>query len=149
MVTTRRLTYPLLSAIFLAGGMDAATDPEPKVAAVEHLVPRVLGALGVQARTASVVRANGIVQVLAALSLAAGVLPRLSADVLAGSLVPSTIAGHPFWEEKDPAARAAQRVEFLKNLGILAGLVLVATQPARVRRRRTKVAGPAAPRSAS
>ena len=43
---------------------------------------------------------------------------------LIGTLVPTTYAGHRFWEETDDAARAQQRIHFLKNLGLLGGLIL-------------------------
>jgi hypothetical protein len=46
--------------------------------------------------------------------------------LLAGSLVPTTLAGHRFWEEKDPAERYRQRGNFLKNVGLLGGLILAA-----------------------
>jgi uncharacterized membrane protein YphA (DoxX/SURF4 family) len=46
--------------------------------------------------------------------------------VLAGSLVPTTLAGHAFWDEKDPAARKAQRLQFAKNSSVLGGLILAA-----------------------
>ena len=42
------------------------------------------------------------------------------------SSVPTTFAGHRFWEIQDPAQRAQQRTHFLKNTAILGGLVVVA-----------------------
>jgi uncharacterized membrane protein YphA (DoxX/SURF4 family) len=41
-------------------------------------------------------------------------------------MVPTTIAGHPFWEIEDPVKRSQQRVQFLKNTGILGGLLVLA-----------------------
>ena len=58
--------------------------------------------------------------------LATGRVPRLASTLLAGSLVPTTIAGHPFWRETDPVKKQQQRVQFLKNLGLLGGLLLAA-----------------------
>jgi uncharacterized membrane protein YphA (DoxX/SURF4 family) len=71
------------------------------------------------------VRINGAAQVVAGATLALGWFPRLSALVLAGSLVPTTVAGHRFWEEDDPKAKSQQTIHFLKNLGILGGLLMV------------------------
>jgi uncharacterized membrane protein YphA (DoxX/SURF4 family) len=71
------------------------------------------------------VRANGVVMVVAGASLGLGFLPRVSATVLAGSLVPTTVAGHAFWREDDPAARSRQQIQFLKNSAILGGLMMV------------------------
>ena len=73
---------------------------------------------------ATLVRINGGVQIVAGLALATGRMPRLSALVLAASLVPTTYAGHPFWEEKDKATRAAQRTQFFKNVSMMGGLLL-------------------------
>jgi uncharacterized membrane protein YphA (DoxX/SURF4 family) len=67
-------------------------------------------------------------------ALALGLWPRLAAGVLAGTIVPTTLAGHPYWELEDPAARRQQRIHFFKNLGLLGGALLVcAEQPPRRR----------------
>ena len=50
----------------------------------------------------------------------------LAALALIGSIVPTTYAGHRFWEETDEATRAEQRMHFFKNLGLLGGLLLAA-----------------------
>jgi putative oxidoreductase len=78
------------------------------------------------------VRANAAVQVAAGAALALAILPRLSALVLAGSLVPTTLGDHRFWEQEGPAA-AQRRTQFLKNAAILGGLIVVGTQPLRRR----------------
>ena len=71
--------------------------------------------VGIDADTEQLVKLNGAVQVAAGTTLALGILPRVSALVLAASLVPTTLAGHRFWEEEDEAARAQQTVQFLKT----------------------------------
>lgn len=81
-----------------------------------------LGALD----TETVVRVNGFVQIVAGVLLATGRFRRLACVFLMGSLVPTTYAGHRFWEETDETARAQQRMHFLKNLGLLGGLILAA-----------------------
>lgn len=70
------------------------------------------------------VRANGAAMSAAGGMLALGVAPRTAAAVLAGSLVPTTLVGHPFWKEKGQA-RAEQKIQFTKNLEVLGGLLLV------------------------
>ena len=40
--------------------------------------------------------------------------------------MPTTAAGHRFWEEKDPQRKAQQRVHFFKNASMLGGLLLAA-----------------------
>lgn len=72
------------------------------------------------------VRINGAVQVGAGVMLATGRFPRVAALALAGSLVPTTLAGHAWWKEEDPNRRADQRTQFIKNLSLLGGLLIAA-----------------------
>jgi putative oxidoreductase len=65
------------------------------------------------------VKVNAGAQVAAGTLLAIGKLPRLAALVLIGSAVPTTYAGHRFWELDDKQTRAQQRIHFLKNLGLI------------------------------
>ena len=58
--------------------------------------------------------------------LALGRFPRLSALALAATLVPTTAAGHRFWEAEEDADRAQQRIHFLKNLSMFGGLLIAA-----------------------
>ncbi|MFE7422360.1 DoxX family protein [Rhodococcus sp. NPDC057529] len=73
-----------------------------------------------------IVRANGAVQAFAGATLALGLYPRVSALALAGSLVPTTVAGHGFWSLEVPTARKMQRVQFQKNVAMLGGLLYAA-----------------------
>jgi putative oxidoreductase len=76
------------------------------------------------------VRGNAAVQVLGGTLLALGRAPRLSALALAGSLIPTTLAGHAYWTIEDPAARKQQRIQFHKNLAMIGGLMFaVLDQP--------------------
>jgi len=49
--------------------------------------------------------------------------------MLAASLVPTTIIGHASWTKPDPAARPAEQAQFMKNLTMLAALLLIVTVP--------------------
>jgi uncharacterized membrane protein YphA (DoxX/SURF4 family) len=69
------------------------------------------------------VRGNGAAMVVGGAALVLGKAPRLAALGLIGSLIPTTLAGHPFWE-KEGAERKQQEVQFYKNLGLLGGLLL-------------------------
>ena len=73
-----------------------------------------------------VVRANAAVQVVCGTMLALGRAQRLSALLLAGSLIPTTLAGHSYWAIEDPAARKIQRIQFHKNLAMIGGLLFAA-----------------------
>ena len=121
----------MLGSIFFYGGYHAAKNPgalqEQARRVTDRLVPLAQSkGLPVPQDPASLVRLNGVVQVGAAALLATGRMPRTSATVLAASLVPTTLAGHAFWEETEPAARAQQRTQVAKNLSLLGGLMLAA-----------------------
>jgi uncharacterized membrane protein YphA (DoxX/SURF4 family) len=127
MALSRRLARPLLASIFVVGGWDAFRDPESKVkkaAVVTDLVAEKAGVENLDA--AMLVRVNGAVQVAGGVLLAIGKFRRPAALALIGSIVPTTYAGHRFWEELDPASRAQQKMHFLKNVGLLGGLILAA-----------------------
>ena len=83
----------------------------------------------VPAKTEQAVRVNGAVQMAAGTLLAlAG--PRLSALTLAATLVPTTLAGHRFWEADEETDQAQQRIHFLKNLSMFGGLLIAAADTA-------------------
>jgi uncharacterized membrane protein YphA (DoxX/SURF4 family) len=92
----------------------------------DRILPTVERAISVpfDLDTKQLVRINGAVQVVGGAMLATGRLPRLAALALATSLVPTTIAGHRFWEESDPLQRSNQRIHFLKNLSMIGGMLL-------------------------
>ncbi len=115
---------PLIAGMFVYGGLDAFRNPAGKVPRAEKVAPDIADLVGIDADTEQLVQFNGAIQVGAGITLALGVLPRLSALLLAGSLVPTTLAGHRFWEEED-AARTQQTIQFLKNAAMLGGLLLV------------------------
>jgi putative oxidoreductase len=116
---------PMLAGMFVYGGFDAFTNPASKVPKASKVAPQIAATVGLPAETEQLVKLNGAVQIGAGLALAAGVFPRLAALTLAGSLVPTTVAGHRFWEEEDDAARKQQLVQFLKNAAMFGGLLLI------------------------
>jgi uncharacterized membrane protein YphA (DoxX/SURF4 family) len=127
MTVVRRLARPLLASTFISGGLDVLRNPEPRVAVAETVAaPLAKKVPYLPEDTEQLVKINAIVQVGAGTMLALGRFPRLSAALLAGSLVPTTLAGHRFWEATDPATRKQQQVHFFKNLGMLGGLMLAA-----------------------
>ena len=76
-----------------------------------------------------IVLALGAAMVVGGLALGAGILPRAASLGLIASLLPTTVVGHPFWREQEPAARSAQTLQFVKNLSMLGGLVIEASSP--------------------
>jgi uncharacterized membrane protein YphA (DoxX/SURF4 family) len=136
MTVVRALARPLLSTIFIVQGAKAVRSPEPFVAraqpVTDRFVPLIKRATPAQVgdrlpdSTENLVRLNGAAQVLGGLALATGKGRRLGAVLLAASLVPTTLAGHSFWQETDKTAKGAQKVQFMKNLGLMGGLLLAA-----------------------
>ncbi len=126
MTLVRRVARPMLAAMFVVGGLDQLKHPGAKADMARPLVDTVAPVLGLPDDTELLVRANGVTMVGAGSLLALGRLPRIASTLLAATLVPTTVAAHAFWEEQDPTARAQQRVQFLKNLGLLGGLLLAA-----------------------
>jgi uncharacterized membrane protein YphA (DoxX/SURF4 family) len=177
----RRIARPLLSSMFIAGGIDAIRDPAGTAKAAQPVVDQINALLkpGVQSAAESVapavdraadkamdvapdtvsdsdqatsvadtvtgavhdtaqtgqpfpldaetyVKVNGIAMLGAGALLSIGRLPRVASAVLAATLVPTTVAGHRFWEIDDPSERAAQQIHFMKNMSLLGGLILAA-----------------------
>jgi putative oxidoreductase len=137
------IARPLLAGMFIYGGLDSVRHAEGKVAAANKVVGPIGDASGGRVRTVHLVRVNGAAQLLAGAALATDRFARPAALVLAASLVPTTLAGHRFWEPVTPADRHAQRIQFLKNMAMLGGLVLAAADPGgRATRRRAREATP-------
>lgn len=131
MSLSRLLARPMLASMFIVGGIDALKSPGSKAPAAEPVTERLVPAakkagLPLPSDTETLVRLNGAAQVLGGLALATGKAPRLGALTLAASLVPTTFAGHRFWEESDPAMKRNQRIHFLKNVSMLGGAIIAA-----------------------
>ena len=107
-----------LAAMFIDSGLNVAREPGPR--------PKLAADLGVpQPELAT--RANGAAMAAGGALLASGLADRYAAGLLAGLLVPTTLAGHRFWEKEDAGERAGQRIHFLKNLAMLGGLLYIAS----------------------
>ena len=125
MVVLRALARPLLASIFIVQGYDTFRHPEKVATRAEPVItPLAERFPAVPAKPEDAVRLNGAVQVAAGTMLALGRWPRLSALALAATLVPTTLAGHRFWEAEDDATKAQQRIHFLKNTSMLGGLLI-------------------------
>jgi putative oxidoreductase len=62
---------------------------------------------------------TGVVLVVGALMVAAGIYADLGALLLAVFLVPTTPLMHGYWRETDPARRQQQQSAFLRNVALL------------------------------
>jgi uncharacterized membrane protein YphA (DoxX/SURF4 family) len=136
MSPSRRLLAPLRPAArvltgstYILLGFDALREPGGRVDLAGPVLAAVRSKVPLPEDDELVVRANAAVQVAAGAMLAAGIAQRLSALVLAGSLVPTTLAGHAYWTLEDPAARKAQRIQFHKNMAMIGGLLFAVLDP--------------------
>jgi uncharacterized membrane protein YphA (DoxX/SURF4 family) len=121
---SRRIARPLLASAFIGGGVDTLRDPAPRVKASEQVSAKLAAALGLPDDPEMLVKVNAGVQVGAGILLTIGKFRRLAALLLIGSILPTTWAGHRFWEHEDAEEREQQRMQFLKNLAMLGGLIL-------------------------
>jgi putative oxidoreductase len=112
-----RIAIAFLGLPFLWLGFEAVADPGNRV----NLAKRIR-----MPKPEWAVRFNGAAMMLGGLGLITGVLARLAALGLIVSLIPTTIAGHSFWRESEKPTLKASRIQFLKNLGLAAGLAVIA-----------------------
>jgi putative oxidoreductase len=131
MPVLRAIARPMLGSIYVVQGFDTMMHPEQVVAAAEPVVRPIADRVSVVPDQAEqVVRISGGVQFVAGLLLTVGKLPRLSALAIAATLIPTTLAGHRFWEAEDDKERAQQRIHFLKNVSMLGGLLIAGADTA-------------------
>jgi putative oxidoreductase len=113
----RYLSLPgriLFALIFIMGGISDFSGTAIRYAA-GHGVPA----------------AHLLVPLAAVLALAGGLLvavgfaTRLGALLLVAFLVPVTLMMHDFWKVADPAARQMQLINFMKNVSMLGGALVL------------------------
>jgi uncharacterized membrane protein YphA (DoxX/SURF4 family) len=121
----RRAARMMMAALFIRGGIEQLRQPEPLADTAEPVTTPIADRVPqLPNDTTQLVKLDGAVKVVGGVLLVTGPFHRPAALALAGSLVPTTLAGHRFWDESDPAARAQQQINFLKNLGLAGGLLL-------------------------
>ncbi len=120
----------MLASMFLNGGVNALKNADRLAQRARPVTERVTPAvertsmLPVSLDSKQLVQLNAAVQIAGGAMLATGHAPRLASLALVGSLVPTTLAGHRFWEESEPLQRSNQRIHFLKNVSMAGGLLL-------------------------
>lgn len=116
----------MLSTVFVTGGLDSFRHPGGRIEAARPVVDMAAKQFGIPNDPELAVRANGALMMGAGTLLALGKMPRTSAALLAASLVPTTYAGHAFWSEQDEQTRQQHKLQFMKNLSMLGGLLVAA-----------------------
>jgi putative oxidoreductase len=115
----------LIVAIFLANGFGIVNQSFP----VHEMVAR-----GVPAHLASLLTMVGrVIQIVAGLGLAVGRYPRTCAVALVMFLIPATLVAHSFWIAPSQLVQV-QLVNFLKNLSMIGGLLLIASMSSEMRK---------------
>ena len=69
---------------------------------------------------------SGLISIAGGLCILLGFHARIGAWLLVLFLVPVTFTMHRFWNITDPAMRAAEQANFMKNLALLGGAFLIA-----------------------
>jgi putative oxidoreductase len=113
--TTALLGRVALAAIFLVSGAAKLVDVAGTAAYMSSVgipFPETLAMFA------------GVAEILGALSLISGALTRMGAFGLILFLIPTTLLFHDFWALEGEAQRT-QLVNFLKNLSIIGGLILL------------------------
>ena len=130
MSLSRLIARPMLASIFVVGGVNALRNA-PTMAAkakpvTDRIVPLIQRAVPLPEDPATLVQINSGIQIAGALTLATGRAPRLSAAVLAATLLPTTATAHRFWELDDKPQRTQQQLHFFKNVSLVGGLIIAA-----------------------
>ena len=99
----------LFGGFFIASGINHFTNA--------GMMSGYAGAKGVPAPYLATV-GTGVMLVLGGLSVLLGFLPVLGLLLLILFLVPTSVLMHNFWTIDDPQQRAAEQINFLKNIAL-------------------------------
>jgi putative oxidoreductase len=116
----RQLALALFSTMFVYGGWGQASEPAHRAEQAQKSGLPVNDDL---------VRASGAAMMLGGLAMQVPALRRLAAAGLALQLVIVSLIGHRYWEHEPGPQRAANQINFYKNLSLLGGLLYVASEP--------------------
>ncbi|MBY8863506.1 DoxX family membrane protein [Nocardia sp. CA2R105] len=112
----RRIARPLLATAFVVDGATMFIHPEPltesRIAAKSPTDP---------ARLVWIIAAS---RIGGGLLLALGAAPRVAALTLTATTIPVLLAEQEFRSESDPERRSARATAFVKDIGLLGGLLL-------------------------
>jgi len=119
----------MLATTFITRGVEALKSPKPAADAARPTLeglsklPDPVGP-NVPTNAETVAKVTAGVQIGAGLLLASGKLPRLSSAALAVSVVPGSLGSHAFWNETDPARKAAERRALFSDVSLIGGLII-------------------------
>jgi putative oxidoreductase len=117
---SRTVARTLLSGIFVYSGYGMLNN-------AERYAKQASKALPMLPEEPMLAKAHGITMIAAGSTFALGIFPKLSARILALTLITNTYVGHPFWKAEKPEDRRPQLIHFLKNVGLFGGLLYVSS----------------------
>lgn len=133
MTLLRAVYRTMLASYFVSSGFKAVRNPAPLAPLAEPVADKLVPFVKKHAPDQvsdfvpedpeTLVRLNGALQLAGGLALATGKGRRVGALLLAGSLIPSTLAKYPFWNQTGEE-KAASKSHFAKNVSILGGVLL-------------------------
>jgi len=133
----RTAARTMLASYFVYNGIKTVREPQELVPSTQPLADAVVPLVQkvappqvvelVPTDTVTLVRANGVAQIVGGIALATGKARRLGALILAGTVAPQTIARHDFWTAKDPEEKQSKLQGFLADVALV-GSVLLASQ---------------------
>ncbi|MEO6651705.1 MAG: DoxX family protein [Ilumatobacteraceae bacterium] len=126
MIGIRTLARSLISSLFVVAGVNTLMKARQLAPTAAGVAQPIAHTLGLSTDTETLVKVHAGTQIMSGAMFAMGVAPRLTGLVLGGTLVPTTLAGHRFWEQNDTDVRTKELIDFLKNAAILGGLIYVA-----------------------
>jgi uncharacterized membrane protein YphA (DoxX/SURF4 family) len=127
MSLARRAARAALAASFISGGLDQLRNPQSKAGPASPIAKPIAERVPqLPDDPESLVKLDGAIKVIGGAGLVFGPFARPAALLLAGSMVPTTLAGHRFWETTDPDQKVSDRVEFFKNVSLVGGLLIAA-----------------------
>jgi putative oxidoreductase len=112
------LSRVLMAIVFLLNGLGIINQAVAAKELIEHGAPASLVPfLMLSART---------IEIVAGLSLALGIYPRLAAVAILAFLIPATLTAHAFWQVSGTAAFTPQLLNFFKNTAMMGVLLFTA-----------------------
>src|SRR5689334_22298742 len=107
MTLVRTVARTMMAAMFVRSGYQSMRHPERLAERAKPVTDRIAPTIeaihpSLPTDPETLVRLNGAAHFVGGLMLATGVGSRPAAAMLAGSLIPTTVAGHPFWTAEDP-----------------------------------------------
>jgi putative oxidoreductase len=69
---------------------------------------------------------SGVLAIVGSLSIILGFKARLGAVLIILFLVPVSVMMHAFWQKTDPMARQMDMIQFMKNVSMLGGALMIA-----------------------